>query len=163
GRNTVTLFADEMTRKVTDRVAMEVELREALQGGQFYLEYQPLIDVKSHRISSFEALVRWHHPVRGRIPPAHFIGVAEHVVLICGIGEFVIRQACREMGEWQDCGAQLVPVAVNVSSKQLEQRAIVDIVESALRNARVPASMLRIEITESVFMDTQDLRVQHLN
>ncbi len=163
GRNTVTLFADEMTRKVTDRVAMEVELREALQNGQFYLDYQPLIDVKTRRIASFEALIRWHHPVRGRIPPAQFIGVAEHVGLICDIGEFVIRQACRQMGEWQQCGAQLVPVAVNVSSKQLEHREIVGIVESALRTARVDPSMLRIEITESVFMDTQDLRVQHLN
>ena len=162
GRDTFTLFTGEMTRRVTERLALEVELREAIKAGHLYLDYQPLIDMKTQQVASFEALVRWHHPLRGRIPPVEFIGIAERTGLICEIGDFVITQTCRQIAAWKRCGAAAVPVAVNVSSKQLEQRDFVDHVASSLQREGITASLLRVEITESVLMDEHDARIQRL-
>ena len=163
GRDTFTLFTADMTRKVEERLAMEVELREAIRKGQFYLDYQPLVDPQTQRIASLEALVRWRHPIRGRIPPLQFISIAERNGQICEIGAFVVRETCRQISEWQRAGTRLVPVAINVSSKQLEQHNLVDVLKSALASAQISPSLLKIEITESVFMDDSDVRVQHLN
>ena len=163
GRDSVTVFNDEMIIRVTERIAVEIELREGIENGQFYLEYQPVMDPISRRAASLEALVRWHHPIRGRVPPLQFIGVAERTGQICEIGAFVVREACRQIREWQAAGLTPIPVAVNVSSKQLEQRAFVEVVQEALRTAQVSPSLLRLEITESVFMDASDRRVEHLN
>jgi diguanylate cyclase (GGDEF)-like protein/PAS domain S-box-containing protein len=163
GRDIYTLFTTEMTHRVSERLAMELELREALQSGQFYLEYQPLLDARTQRIASLEALIRWHHPVRGRVPPLQFIGIAERTGQICEIGAFVIRETCRQLGEWQRAGLRLVPIAVNVSSKQLEQRTMLDVIASALSTTQISPSLLRIEITESVFVDASDRRVEHLH
>jgi diguanylate cyclase (GGDEF)-like protein/PAS domain S-box-containing protein len=163
GRDAYTIFTEDMTRKVGDRLALEVELRDAIHGGQFYLDYQPLVDPKTQHIASLEALVRWRHPVRGRVPPLQFIEAAERTGQICEIGAFVIREACRQIGEWQRTGAQPVPVAINVSSKQLEQRSILNVLKTALASAQISPSLLRIEITESVFLEASDVRVGHLN
>ncbi len=163
GRDAVSVFSPEMTRRVTERLAMETELREALQAGQFYLDYQPLIDARTQRIASLEALVRWHHPIRGRVPPLQFIGIAERTGLIYDLGAFVIREACRQIGEWQRAGLRTVPVAVNVSSNQLEHAGTLEVLKRALAQERVAPEMLRIEITESVFMDESDRRIQLLN
>ncbi len=163
GRDTFAVFNSEMTSRVSERLTMEFELRQAIQRGEFYLDYQPLVDPKTQRVASIEALIRWRHPVRGRVPPLQFISVAERTGLICEIGAFVIREVCKQIGEWQRGGAVPVPVAVNVSSKQLEQRDVVDLFENALASSKISPSLLRIEITESVFMDASDIRVQHLN
>jgi diguanylate cyclase len=163
GRGVYTVFSTEMTQKVTERVAFEVELRDALQSGQFYLDYQPLIDPRTQRVASLEALIRWHHPIHGRVPPLQFIGVAERTGMICDIGAFVISEVCRQIGEWQRAGLQPVPVAVNVSSKQLEQRTVIDVLQKSLQREQIPPSLLQIEITESVFMDASDRRIEHLN
>lgn len=163
GRDTYTLFTQEMTNRVTERLAFEVELREAILLGQLYIDYQPLIDPKTQQVASLEALIRWNHPVRGRVSPAQFIPIAERTGQICEIGDFVIREVCRQIGEWERAGARPVPVAINVSTKQLEQRAIVEVVKSAVRVAQISPALLRVEITESVFMDSSDLRIQHLN
>ena len=163
GRDAYTVFTPDMVRRVSEQIAFEVELREAIQSGQFYLDYQPLVDSKTQRIASFEALLRWHHPIRGRVPPLQFIGIAERTGQICEIGTFVIREACRQIGEWRREGGQLIPVAVNVSTKQLEQRNLVEVVKGALSSAQISPSLLCIEITESVFLDASDRRVQQLN
>jgi len=162
GRDTFTQFTNEMTARVTERLALEVELRDAIQNGQFYLEFQPLVDPKTRRTASLEALIRWHHPLRGRVSPLQFIGAAERTGQIWEIGYFVIRETCRQIGEWRAAGLLPVPVAVNVSSKQLEQRTFVEVVKDALTSSQVSPSLLRIEITESVFMDGSDRRVQNL-
>ncbi len=163
GRDAYALFSHEMTHRVTERLALELELRDAIPLGQFSLDYQPLVDPRTQQITSLEALIRWHHPQRGRVSPAQFIPVAERTGQICEIGTYVIREVCRQIGEWQRAGAKPVPVAVNVSSKQLEQQTIVDIVKDALATEQISPTLLRVEITESVFMDNSDTRVQHLN
>ena len=163
GRDAHTLFTDDMTSRVTERLALEHDLRTAISLGQFYMDYQPLVDPRTQKIVSLEALIRWHHPVRGRVSPVQFIPVAERTGQICEIGDFVIREVCRQIGEWQRAGAAPVPVAVNVSSKQLEQQDIVDTVRDALAAEQVSPVLFRIEITESVFMGSSDVRVGHLN
>lgn len=163
GKDAYTVFTTEMTQRVTERLGLEAELRDAIERGQFYLDYQPLVDPKTQRVASLEALVRWQHPIKGKVPPLKFISIAERMGLICEIGAFVIREACRQLGEWQRGGLVPVPVAVNVSSIQLEQRNIVDVLSSALREERIAPALLRIEITESVFMEGSEKRVLHLN
>jgi diguanylate cyclase (GGDEF)-like protein/PAS domain S-box-containing protein len=163
GRNAYTLFTAEMIKRVTERLAFEVELREAIQSGQFYLDYQPLVDPRTQRVASLEALVRWYHPIQGRVPPLQFIGIAERTGQICEIGAFVIREVCRQLGEWRRGGVPLVPVALNVSSLQLEQHTLIDVLRNAIRDEGIAPALLRIEITESVFIDGSEKRLQHLN
>lgn len=163
GRDTFCVFTNEMTARITERLALEVELRDAIQNGQFYLEFQPLVDPKTQKTASLEALIRWHHPIRGRVAPLQFIGAAERTGQIWEVGHFVIRETCRQIGEWRAAGLQPIPVAVNVSSKQLEQKTFVDVVKEALTTSQVSPSLLRIEITESVFMDASDRRMENLN
>ncbi|HEY6924754.1 MAG TPA: EAL domain-containing protein, partial [Steroidobacteraceae bacterium] len=117
----------------------------------------------TQRIASLEALVRWHHPIRGRVPPLKFIGIAERTGQIHDIGAFVIREACRQIGEWQRNGVRPVPVAINVSAKQLEQPGTLQILRSALTSAQISPLLLHIEVTESVFMEGSDTRVRALN
>src|SRR3569833_1175319 len=116
GRATFTIYAKEMIRKVEERVALEVELHQAILSCQFYLFYQPVVDPKTQGVASLEALVRWHHPIRGRVPPLQINGIAERTGQICDNGAFVINEACRQIGEWQQAGAQPVPAAINVSA-----------------------------------------------
>lgn len=163
GKDVYTVFTTEMTQRVTERLGLEAELRDAIERGQFYLDYQPLVDPKTQRVASLEALVRWQHPIKGKVPPLKFISVAERTGLICEIGAFVIREACRQLGEWQRAGLALVPIAVNVSSIQLEQRSIIDVLGNALQVERIAPALLRIEITESVFMEGSQKRLAHLN
>jgi diguanylate cyclase (GGDEF)-like protein/PAS domain S-box-containing protein len=162
GRDTYKLFAGGMTRRVSERLATEHDLREGIRGGQFYLDYQPLIDLKTRRIASLEALVRWRHPIRGRVPPNEFIEIAEKAGLIVDIGEFVMREACRQISEWSAAGATVVPIAVNVSSRQLERQNIPELVESATQAARIEPKWLHIELTESAFMEGGQAHVQML-
>jgi diguanylate cyclase (GGDEF)-like protein/PAS domain S-box-containing protein len=162
GRDTFVIFSSTMTERVSKRLALEHELREAIRDGQFYLDYQPLIDLQTHRIASLEALVRWHHPIRGRVPPAEFIDIAEKAGLVADIGEFVLREACRQIGEWKLGGARVVPVAVNVSTRQFERQSILRLIDEATRVANITPSLLHVEITESAFMDGHERHVQLL-
>ncbi len=120
--------------------------------GEFELYYQPIVDVKSEQITSCEALLRWHHPERGTIPPAEFIPVAEETGLIVPLGEWVIRQACAEAVHWP----QHVTVAVNLSPAQFKSRNLVPTVIGALAASGLPASRLELEITELVLLQDND-------
>jgi EAL domain-containing protein (putative c-di-GMP-specific phosphodiesterase class I) len=148
-----------MVERVSKRLALEQDLRVAIRDGQFFVEYQPLVDLETQRIASFEALVRWHHPTRGRVSPAEFIDVAEKAGLIADIGNFVVTEVCRQIGEWQRGGAAVVPVAVNVSTRQFEQRSVIDLVCRATRAASIEPPLLHIELTESAFMEDRDRNV----
>jgi predicted signal transduction protein with EAL and GGDEF domain len=163
GRDAFTLFSSNLTSRVSERLAIEHELRDAIRGGQFFLEYQPLIDLHKNRIASLEALVRWRHPRRGLVSPMQFIEIAEKAGLIADIGEFVMREACRQVGEWQRAGVAVVPVAVNVSSRQFERQSILGLVTSATEAARISPRMLHVELTESAFMDGHERHVRLLS
>jgi len=154
GRGTFRFFERAM-----DRRALELDLREALNAGEFELYFQPLLDLARDRIVSFEALLRWRHPVRGMISPAHFIPVAEDTGLIVPLGEWVLRQACAEAAGWPD----EMRVSVNVSAVQFRQRNLVQLVMSALAGSGLEPERLELEITESVLMQESEASVRILH
>ena len=125
-------FEVEMDARMQARRALELDLRKAIVNGEFELYYQPIIDVKSGQITSCEALIRWHHPERGMIPPIEFIPVAEETGLIVPLGEWVLRQACAEAARWP----KHVTIAVNLSPAQFKSRNLVPTVINALGDIR---------------------------
>jgi diguanylate cyclase (GGDEF)-like protein len=159
GRGTFRFFERAMDREVQNRRALELDLREALNAGEFELYFQPLLDLARDRIVSFEALLRWRHPVRGMISPAHFIPVAEDTGLIVPLGEWVLRQACAEAAGWPD----EMRVSVNVSAVQFRQRNLVQLVMSALAGSGLEPERLELEITESVLMQESEASVRILH
>jgi diguanylate cyclase len=153
GRNAYHFFLPEMNAFARERLELENGLRRALDQRQFVLHYQPKVDVRTGRIDSAEALVRWRHPKRGLIAPAQFIPLAEETGLILPLGEWVIREACRQAFAWQAAGLRPLRVAVNLSAQQFRQKNLVDIVRSALTAARLEPQYLELELTESAVMD----------
>ncbi|MDO8877186.1 MAG: EAL domain-containing protein, partial [Pseudolabrys sp.] len=145
-------FEIEMDERMRARHALELDLRKAIVNGEFELYYQPIIDVKSSQITSFEALIRWHHPERGMIPPLDFIPIAEETGLIVQIGEWVLRQACTEAARWPTH----VTIAVNLSPAQFKSRNLVPMVINALATSGLPATRLELEITEMVLVQEND-------
>ena len=141
-----------------ERRVLEMALRNALEKDQLHLNYQPVVDAETGRLTGFEALLRWTHPEMGPISPAKFVPLAEDARLIVPIGEWVLRKACDEAARWETP----VRVAVNVSPEQLHNPAFVGIVSSALENSGLPAERLELEVTESVFMREGTAAVQTL-
>ena len=148
GRGTYCFYQTEMNERMQARGQLERDLQGALASGEFELFYQPVVSLEDNKIRSFEALLRWHHPERGLVSPTEFIPVAEETGLIIPLGEWVLRTACAEAATWPDD----IQVAVNVSSVQLTNKNFVNQVINAIASARIPASKLVLEITESVFL-----------
>jgi len=159
GRGTFRFFEAAMDREVQTRRVLERDMREALAAGDFALHYQPQLDLASNRIVGFEALVRWHHRERGPVSPADFIPVAEETGLIVPLGEWVLREACREAAAWP----KDVRISVNISAVQFRHRNLVQVVMSALAGAGMPPSRLELEITESVLMQESEASVSILH
>jgi diguanylate cyclase (GGDEF)-like protein len=152
GRNNFLVFSPEMSAFFPRRLRMENELRKALDAGEFALHYQPKIDVASGALSGMEALVRWCHPERGVVLPGDFIPLAEETGLVVPLGRWVLLEACMQNRLWQDKGLPRVPVAVNISGLQFQQKDFVDTVGQALAESGLEARWLELEITESVVM-----------
>lgn len=145
GRGTFCFFREEMAHTVETRRVLELDLRHALAHEEFELYYQPLVNLKSGRISTCEALLRWNHPTRGAVSPADIIPVVEDMGLVVDLGRWILRKACMECMKWPDP----VSVAVNFSSQQFHQRDVMTEVRYALEVSGLPAHRLEIEITES--------------
>ena len=145
GRGTFCFFRDEMAQVVEARRILELDLRKALANEEFELFYQPLVNLKSGKISTCEALLRWNHPLRGTVSPIDIIPVAEDMGLIVDLGRWILRKACQECRQWPDA----VSVAVNFSPQQFHQRDLLSEVRYALDVSGLPAHRLEIEITES--------------
>jgi diguanylate cyclase (GGDEF)-like protein len=148
GRGTYRFFEPEMDARMKARRELEMDLRKGLDAEQFELHYQPLVNLQTGKISAYEALLRWHHPVRGMISPAEFIPIAEETGLIIRLGEWVLRKACQQTANWPDD----VKVAINLSPAQLKNRNVVTMVMSALEESGMAGTRLQLEITESVLM-----------
>lgn len=152
GRGAFHFFEAALDQAARERRQLELDLRMALSSGQFSLNYQPIYDLESERISGFEALLRWTHPVRGKVGPDQFIPVAEQSGLILSIGEWVLGEACREAVKWPDH----VRIAVNVSTLQFCHPGFTSTVLLALSRSGLAPNRLEIEITESVFLEGND-------
>ncbi len=148
GRGVFRFFEPALDAAARWRRQVELDLREAIRAGQFVLHYQPVFDLKADRIGGFEALVRWHHPKRGIVPPVEFIPIAEDTGLIVAIGEWVMQEACRQAMHWPEH----VRVAVNVSPLQFRNTGFQAIILQALAHSGLAPGRLEIEITESVFL-----------
>ncbi|HEV2866770.1 MAG TPA: EAL domain-containing protein [Allosphingosinicella sp.] len=153
GRGTCCFFNADMQNEAEDRLRLEQDLKMGLQTGQFRLLYQPLISAADQSLQGFEALIRWHHPTRGIVPPNEFITLAEESGLIMELGDWVIEEACRAAACWPEH----ISVAVNISAKQLIFPALPNTVNESIRRHRLQANRLELEVTESVFMgDSQN-------
>jgi diguanylate cyclase (GGDEF)-like protein len=153
GRGTFCFFRDELAQTVEARRILELDLRKALLGEEFELFYQPLINLKSGKITTCEALLRWNHPVRGTVSPVDIIPVAEDMGLIIDLGRWILRKACTECTKWPEG----VSVAVNFSPQQFHQRDVLSEVRYALEVSGLPADRLEIEITESSLLHNTQL------
>lgn len=153
GRGTFCFFRDEMAATVEARRILELDLRKALANEEFELFYQPLVNLKSGKITTCEALLRWNHPVRGTVSPVDIIPVAEDMGLIVDLGRWILRRACMECMKWPEG----VGVAVNFSPQQFHQRDVLSEIRYALEVSGLPAHRLEIEITESSLLRNTQL------
>jgi diguanylate cyclase len=153
GRNGFQFFNADMSVFSRTRLDFENDLRRALPMKQFEVHYQPKIDVASGRMNSVEALLRWRHPIRGLVGPLEFIPIAEETGLILSIGEWVLREACRQARQWQQEGLPFVRVAVNISPIHFRQSKFLEIVQAALLDHDLEPQHLEIELTEATVMD----------
>ncbi|MFY9954759.1 putative bifunctional diguanylate cyclase/phosphodiesterase [Bradyrhizobium sp.] len=159
GRGTYRMFDPEMDAIVQARRGLERDMRTALVQDGFRLFYQPLVNLQTKKVTTFEALMRWRHPGRGSVPPSIFIPVAEEMGLIVQLGEWALRQACMEAMEWPDG----ICVSVNLSPLQFSKGNLVSTVMSALASSGLPASRLELEITESVLLEKSERNISILN
>jgi predicted signal transduction protein with EAL and GGDEF domain len=160
GRNRYQLYNASMHKQASRRLAMENRLRWGLQGGEFFLHYQPLVNVKTGQIISIEALARWRHPELGLIPPREFIPLAEEIGLIIPLGEWVLRTACAQNKAWQDAGYPPVRMAVNFSPHQFQAHKLADMVENILLETGLAPCWLELEVTEGIMLQDVDATIR---
>ena len=153
GRNNFQFFAAEMNQITSERLSIEHKLRHAITRNELALCFQPQFLAGDGSPTGVEALLRWHHPTDGMIPPDRFIPVAEETGMIVEIGDWVLATACREMKRWIDAGLKPVRIAVNVSARQLRRRDFCETVANVLTISGLPAELLELEITESSVME----------
>jgi diguanylate cyclase (GGDEF)-like protein len=152
GRGTYRFFKQSMNEEINDRRQIELDLREAIEKNQLHLEYQPIIDLRRNVVSGFEALARWKHPIKGSIPPAVFIPIAEDSGLILPLGEWALREACTQAARWPGN----LKIAVNLSAVQFSLPNLADTILRIVTEAALGPDRLVLEITESLFIsDTE--------
>ncbi|WP_156612731.1 EAL domain-containing protein [Paramagnetospirillum marisnigri] len=156
GRNSYQMYTPAMNARSFERLTMEASLRHAVTRGEFKLVYQVKVDMDTGRMSGVEALVRWNHPEMGLVSPAVFIPLAEDMGVISDIGEWVLREACKQCKHWHDLGLPPVRIAVNVSALQFRETKVPDVVARALRDTGLPPHFLELELTETVLMQRVD-------
>ena len=152
GRDNYQFFKPDMSLRAVERQSLEGQLRYALERQELLLHYQPKVNLKTGAITSVEALVRWQHPERGLLLPGQFLTIAEDTGMIVAIGQWVLREACRQTREWLDAGLPAVPVAVNISSLEFRSEQFLEGVQAALKNTRLDPRYLELELTETVLM-----------
>lgn len=162
GSNSFQFFTPDLSNQIKTRLAMQGQLRQAVERDEFILHYQPQVDLCSGGIIGMEALIRWDHPELGLIPPAQFITLAEETGLIVPIGAWVIRTACKQCKQWEQQGLGHFRMAVNVSVRQFSQPDLVEYIASILSETGLEAHRLDIELTESLIMSDVDRSIDVL-
>jgi len=159
GRNRYHLFNPSMNELSRRRLSLENGLRQAMQKEEFFLQYQPNVDVKNARVVSIEALLRWQHPELGLIPPREFIPLAEESGLIGAVTEWVLTTACAQNKRWQEAGHPPMRVAVNISPRQFQNIHFADLVQRVLVEAKLEPCWLELEVTEGVMLQDVETTV----
>ncbi len=155
GKAGVTVFEPSMNLQAVDRMELESDLRAAIEGGQFFLAYQPIVDMETGRLRDVEALIRWQHPVRGVVSPLAFIPLAEETGLICAIGRWAFRQACEQLARWNEGleESDRLRISVNVSGRQLQERGFVAEVKGVLEELGLDPRLVELEVTETAMLN----------
>jgi len=158
GKARCEVFDVRMREAAITRLAVETDLRRAIEQNEFELHYQPIISLATGRLAGFEALVRWRHPQRGLVSPQDFIGIAEETGLIVPLGTWVLNRACTQMSEWYRAHPSSVglTIHVNLSARQFVHPDLVTDIAGILQAAGLPASSLNLEITESAVIENPD-------
>ena len=156
GRNNSQFFTQDMNHHAIERRSLEAGLRGALERGEFALHYQPKINLATGAIIGAEALLRWNHPVRGTLLPGLFVPIAEESRLIVPIGQWVLREACRQAQAWRDCGLAMDQMAVNISAVEFQTKGFLDSVKTILKETDFDPHCLELELTESVLMQNAE-------
>ncbi len=162
GRNNFALFDFEMIETANERMQIERRLRGAIQRNEFVLHYQPKVELATGRVSGLEALIRWNSADMGLVPPDRFIPIAEDSGQIVEIGQWVMEEACRQIRAWRDEGILDVPVAVNLSVRQMRETGLLYEVKKTMAANRIESGWLEFEITESILMEQQDEAIKLL-
>ena len=157
GRNTYNFYSDDMNATVAARLALEADLRHALERGEFSLHYQPKINIRTGAVSGVEALIRWNRPGMGTVAPGFFISALEDTGMIVPIGAWVIQAACAEIAYWDQLGLPPLSLAVNLSARQFRQHDLAEMIGETLRSTGLPANRLELELTESLLMEDNEL------
>lgn len=163
GRNNYQFYTPDMGDRALVRMSLESSVRRALDRQEFTIFYQPIVDLKSGQLGSLEALVRWQHPELGLVSPADFIPLAEETGLIIPLGEWILKHVCGRIRQWFDAGIHPPRVAINLSSRQLGERELVDTVAKTLERNRLPPSALTFELTENTVMENFESSVDMLH
>lgn len=154
GKNRFKVFNRSMHAQALNALRMENDLRKAIEDGELFLHYQPIISIADDCVAGFEALVRWNHPEQGMVPPDEFIPLAEETGLIIPLGNYVLEEACKQLRIWREAipDGPCITMSVNLSSRQLYQKDLVEFVDSCIRTNGIEPSCLKLEITENVIM-----------
>jgi diguanylate cyclase (GGDEF)-like protein len=162
GKNNYKFYSDDMTTPYFQNLSLETGIHKALDNDEFHLMYQPQINLKTGEIVGVEALLRWDHPEHGMITPAEFVPFAEETGMIVEIGHWVLRNACAELRRWRDAGLPEIRMSINMSARQLAEKAIVKHISNILKDYGIPGHCLEIEITENTIMSDMDSVIQKL-
>lgn len=162
GRGTYRFFDGSLNTSSARKLELISRFRRAIRTGEFCLHYQMRIGLQNMQAVGMEALVRWQHPMHGLIYPGEFIDLAEEHDFIVPLGHWAIDEACAQLAEWRTLGMPLLPVAINISAKQLRDEKLVDVVLDALARHAIPATLLEIEVTESCFLERPEIAKQVL-
>jgi PAS domain S-box-containing protein len=153
GRNCYKFYTAAINQRAVLRLSIEADLRKSLEQNHFCLHYQPKVTARSGRVTGMEALVRWNHPELGVVAPAKFISIAEETGLIIPLGEWILREACRQVVEWRKRGMPLLRVSVNLSPVQFKDQNLLSNLTGILKDTGLPPELLELEITESLLMN----------
>lgn len=153
GRNNVQFFDERMNKKAVELLEMENDLRYAVERGELELYYQPQYAAPDCSLQGVEALLRWHHGTKGMISPADFIPILEDTGFIIQVGEWVLRQACKDMAKWQKNNTKVPRIAINVSARQFKQEAFIDLIKEIIEESGIDPNQLELELTESILID----------
>ncbi|WP_370643766.1 EAL domain-containing protein [Shinella sp. NM-101] len=163
GRDAMQVFTAELANRAHEKLVQQEELRRALARSELFLQYQPQMDLSNGRIFAVEALIRWRHPERGLVAPGDFIPLAEETGLIGPIGDWTLREACRQNKAWQVSGLPPIVVSVNVSARQFQEKDWVERVAAALSESGLEARYLELELTESMIMEDVQQAVETMH
>lgn len=163
GKNCYHLFNDSLQINLLEKTKLENDLRYAIEKEELILHYQPKIDLFTHRVVGGEALIRWLHPTKGMIPPIEFITIAEENGMIGALGEWVLKEVCKQNKIWQDKGYTPMPIAVNISARQFQQKDLVKSIKRILSDTQLEGKWLEIEVTETIAMQDLKYTIRILN